>query len=887
MFSLGAAPALAGIADYSPETVTRKAVEKIEEMFGIRRESTKDAVSSMNVMPFKVIPPQVQIMFTPANPKPGEKVTARAVPTGFDSSLGSYFTWYISRDGKKGVKTMKNTAAKIIANGGVYDSSKENKDEWDEDWEDFEGDSDDDGYMAIYGGETSSASKDFEDTEGLRNSTPGAKHCYVHDFKTGVNHEVKCEHHFPEDLCEEDGDFSDSDEADWGTNPYDEDTDGDGVKDEADLCGFKQDTFSWHYKAGDKVGVIVEGTSSYPTKYADASYMIFWALPKNSCDLTEKTKLITEPEDLCPIDIAGLPAFIETFNAEDECLLALLSTEIESFLSDEVPSKKILGSLENITLLETDTVADIASSIIAELISDHQATYPDIVFADISNKLTNLLEDFEDGYTNEGLGSESDHGKVEYDKCLDDNLVSPTEGDAFSKMEVNLSFHPKDPLDIAGEMLNVNAFVSNTPDLDKVKFAWKFEGCADVDVCDEKISFDKIKGIGRTVGFGLTSISLPLGLELGASTKYLKVSVRASIDFDKNASNSGVGIAYIPLEEPGSDQVKIYSAEFEEGAEDEDGRVIKTINEEAGGYFERCSEGESLCPVAEGEIIWLENEETADAYTWLIDGKPFNPDVCNSVICKDILDNDGDQIGSESTNTAYFEVSKKKGGIHTIQLIASNNEEGTKTNITKKFEVIKPELKIKPQDCTGSIPNRILLGQFKQGHEITDWCTDEKKVTADYSEKEFFILEGSEIKLTGDFSLKPFGKKLIDPTWKIDGVSVKSLEDFETQEELGLTIDGCALSFVSDRAGGEQHTIEYAGYYTEKASDGTITEKFIEDKIEIKVMNKEQPKSDAVIATIFTGFPSYLLFLFKATILIALMLFVSRVVFTFIPRFKN
>jgi hypothetical protein len=80
-----------------------------------------------------------------------------------------------------------------------------------------------------------------------------------------------------------DGEFGRKEEKFWRTNPEDPDTANNGNKDEANVTGLGQDKFSWNYAPGDKVGVVVEGSSVTATKYDDASMMIEWALTKNKC----------------------------------------------------------------------------------------------------------------------------------------------------------------------------------------------------------------------------------------------------------------------------------------------------------------------------------------------------------------------------------------------------------------------------------------------------------------------------------------------------------------------------------------------------------------------------------------------------------------------------
>ena len=80
------------------------------------------------------------------------------------------------------------------------------------------------------------------------------------------------------------GNFGPSEEKLFGTDPEDNDTDDDGYNDEADAAGLGQDTFSWTYMAGDRVGVAIEGTSMVSTKYNNSSYMIMWAFIGNKCE---------------------------------------------------------------------------------------------------------------------------------------------------------------------------------------------------------------------------------------------------------------------------------------------------------------------------------------------------------------------------------------------------------------------------------------------------------------------------------------------------------------------------------------------------------------------------------------------------------------------------
>lgn len=98
-----------------------------------------------------------------------------------------------------------------------------------------------------------------------------------------------CKHLFPRVSTSGDGSFGASEEQFWGTDPSDPNTSNNGNKDEANIVGLGQDSFTWNYVKGDKVGVVVEGTSMLTTKHADSSNMIMWAFSKNNCKLDGDT----------------------------------------------------------------------------------------------------------------------------------------------------------------------------------------------------------------------------------------------------------------------------------------------------------------------------------------------------------------------------------------------------------------------------------------------------------------------------------------------------------------------------------------------------------------------------------------------------------------------
>jgi hypothetical protein len=116
-----------------------------------------------------------------------------------------------------------------------------------------------------------------------------------------------------------DGTFGKKEELFWHTNPESADTAGNGNKDEANIIGLGQSSFSWNYEPGDKLGVAVEGISSIPTKYTDSSMQIMWALPKNKCDLDDKGSHSITQHDNDTFEVSIPTATIDK-NGYDDCL---------------------------------------------------------------------------------------------------------------------------------------------------------------------------------------------------------------------------------------------------------------------------------------------------------------------------------------------------------------------------------------------------------------------------------------------------------------------------------------------------------------------------------------------------------------------------------------
>jgi hypothetical protein len=123
----------------------------------------------------------------------------------------------------------------------------------------------------------------------------GSNSTYGSD-NSGLDYNVSCKHKWEDaaNYTSGSGKFPTGEEEYWKTDPTDPDTDGDGFVDGADIIGLGQQDFTWTYQAGDRIGVVVEGTSMLPTDEKNAYYKIMWGY-LDTCDST-KTGLMDNDE---------------------------------------------------------------------------------------------------------------------------------------------------------------------------------------------------------------------------------------------------------------------------------------------------------------------------------------------------------------------------------------------------------------------------------------------------------------------------------------------------------------------------------------------------------------------------------------------------------------
>lgn len=773
----------------------------MEQRYHLDPAALQNQGEMMNVSGTKGYAPEVSLSFSPNDPKPGEKLSAKAFPLYFSNDEANlYYTWYLKRkgcdlkaslndanrfcdadgNGKITVEDWKVEAARIIAQNG-YDNSTA----------DYAAPSkDDDGYKARFGGD---------------NKTNVPNRCYANDTATGVNYEFVaslpaslsgcasgvpvceveqsevvpaaggftssggngtysvsgfptctssvltctvgipncvtslqnltavaspsecstisehtanpyCSHLFPNSDVDQSGNgsFGSAEEKFWGTNPQDPSTADNGNKDEANVAGLGQSTFTWNYDSGDQVGVAVEGTSMFPTKFGDSSYMIMWAFPKKNCPV---------------LDLADRGGEYTT---------------------------NIKGYDVNIPAVE--------------------------------------------GF--------------DLNKCFERNLVNPTEGGQATNLSVSVSATPESPIndpggDKSGDTVIAHATVDNAAQaITNITFDWKviigksigaFNNGASTNTRKDMTSRLRELGLlGNTKGNALDTIKLKLdipaselALYLDATgAGYLKFQSTATENFSGGVARKGKSDVIVKFVSSG-DTITAYSV------------VAKTVGDttkvslnifapDNGKICFTDPLERTVCRVIKNEIIGLKVDGTGlSNFNWMINGSSL---LCTARVSSDCAAGGGSStVDKESQgNINYFPVSGNVGDTYTVTMTANNVTTGKVVNMTRVFNVVEPKVILESVDKT--LAWRKFLGQYKDISGSSS-CQGSNGYCDDLSESIYQTYSGSNLSFKATFIPGFLGNPTTTKKqWSNDGDAV-------TESVPGV------ISFTANKQAGGMYTI--------------------------------------------------------------------------------
>jgi hypothetical protein len=831
---------------------------------GLDKSELKEVTQTMNVSNYKKNPPKVSIYFNPADPVHGEKITATAAPIYFMNEIKDlYFTWFLktadckdekdsgysyerdcdlNNDGTVDIEDHKIRAMRIIASDGFelgkpYNSVAE---------------TDNDGYEAVWGG---------DDQRGKKNPE-----CYVQDVVSGMQFKIDCNRHlFPNAPSQRTGDgrFRIGEEEFWKTDPQSDDTARTGGVDESNVAGLGINTFTWRYSNGDRIGVVVEGVFFEPTAEKDSNYKVMFAANEGLCEVKEES-----------MNRGGAPnPKNETIaiSTDHDPITGITTTVTETTIITEESRSKSYITMKTIKYRTTIITETITGTVISTTYNDMNNEEEEIAGP---NKAIPTYELY-------SITRKINIEKVShFNECLYDSLVSPAENEFHSnKLEVDLSYSPTHPINDSspndeGDWLVVESSVLNSPDTKYMNYDWKvFKGESYQTSNWTQILRNDLPQVGQTIGLGLDILKFKLNFSDSEDVKFLKVSLTVKENPGSVGENlndlvrEGRADIIIPISK-NEDQIKIFRANVEKNASDDPFiRLGGDENEICISNIERAS-----CPVSKNEIIGLtiSNPDNFDDFLWEIDGKPFVYRSCFFENCD----------MEKQSGKAFFPILKEKGESYEISLTATEIATGKKLNLSRIFKVEEPSILIGTANSSNCSP--VFLGKYVDvdGNEHDD-----------YSENNFKAFTKSTIQLntsTTGFAVEP--EEII---WTVDSRMVNS----SNASEYGFLYENGVLSIPSKEAK-ESYNISVSAIYTQDLITkkalydfwdvpyNQFYEKKVSSSVSIVMEELEIPagasiQNKKIFASLYLSLPSYFNFLLRIVLTIALLLFVSKLIFSF------
>ncbi len=752
---------------------------EMESRYHMNLGSIQDQSESFNVASQKKSVPEVSLSFSPSDPKPGEKITANALPSFFSNEVSAlYFTWYLQRkdcdadnspssdirtkcdndgNGRITANDWKIEAMRTLATSG-FDNASTSYGSGD--------DKDDDGYKARFGGDNRVGTNDYcaihdsstgtiyelvqgmSDMSGICGSglspacigtstaesvdpsnftgsggsaysvsdgasvyffagypqcsggaatcNSGSLRCVVDpkdgsDFGsspvsgvcTGANGipASDCTHLFPKAIGFTAGDanFGVDEERFWHTDPNDPSTAQNGNKDEANVVGLGQNNFTWSYDSGDKVGVVVEGTSMITTKHDDSSSYVMWGFSKNNCPISSAT---------------GTGSYVQTIR---------------------------------------------------------------------------------------GYGVSIPAATVNLNDCLEKNLVDPTEGGQPGRMEVSVTADPESPVndasgDLSGDRVTASATVSNsTTGSGGQVFDWKvsiannvqFDNSGNRHASDITDELKTQKLLGMTRGNGLSQLSVLMNMPADFLSRYtdangvgyMRFSVNVSENFSSGIARKGRGDVIVKFQTI-EDRIGAYRV----NATGDPLKLALVSGVKSGEICDETASLRTVCPVAKNEIIGLRLGSAGFTdYSWTVNGKPL---VCTNTL--------SDQCSDDvATKINFLPVFGETGDIFTVGITAVDVVSGKKATLSRIFRIVDPTVAIVSADTNKTWPK--FLGQYK---DVSG------NLYNDLSLNIFQAFSGDKLRLKAVF-IPSFLQDGAMAEWSIDGETMMENADGEIELPIG------------------------------------------------------------------------------------------------------
>ncbi|NTW14751.1 MAG: hypothetical protein HGA38_00070 [Candidatus Moranbacteria bacterium] len=800
LFACVAVTALAPVAS-APSAVAlsipspSKVASQLEQRYHIDQSSLQNLGEDFNVSDNKKFAPEVSVVFSPTDPRDGQKITAKAFPIYFSNPNDQlYYTWFLKRkgcdlgsasgkpsycnaDGTGGitVNDWKVAAARIIANDGADKAAFS-----------YGSDSDDDGYDAEFGGKAEiNTTNDW---------------CYIHDSSSGDFYELASSESTDQFECATDGFIPACVSADQNVA--------------SDLSSVYEYNVSGNPSC-------ISNTPSCPTgtlarcvdpDYVNTTFDIVHTEDNLTCtsgvsDGQQCVHLFARPSG------TGQQTGDGRFGTREEFFWGTNPNDPDTADNGNKDESNVVG-LGMDTFSWNYQTGDLVGIVVegnSMISTKHDDSSMMITWA-FSGDGCSIPSNLKSSYNASIKGYSVNIPTVnmsadDLDECLERDLVDPLVGGQgrSKKLEVDLMTTPDNPandqtVEQAGDVVNATASISNSDRPEsEVLYQWK------VEIGDDSVDWNaqssrtitgmllesgllpstcRLSDDGATCsGNGLNSVPIQLNMGSGilgglsdVNPIYMRVSVTASENFGGVVARTGKSDAIVRIANTDKKILPYVSGTVSNGASykvslgDSNGSDSNPLTPICSVYHSNpttVAEASDnldrvMCRVVKDEIIGLRVDNTGNElrdFRWTIDGSPL--------ACDSSVSDDADCING---NEVFFAVVGDPGTTISAKLDAVDVETGRSVSLTRAFNVIQPEIVFEPVDQSVTWPRYV--GQY----------TDLNGGTFDkYSSVFFEKFSDSPIRLRARF-VPSFVEPLSTRNWAINGVSYDGETVWTTEE---------------------------------------------------------------------------------------------------------
>lgn len=886
LFLTNATPAFAGLFGGGAKMPSASSIAaSMEKRYHLNLGSIQNEGELFNVSDNKKTTPEVSVFFSPSDPRPGEKISAKALPMYFSNTEEElYYTWYLKRslcdltnspsaaakaacdrdgNGNITVEDWKIEAARILVQNGFDNSATS-----------YASDSDDDAYKAKFGGNNKANTPDY---------------CYAHDSASGMNYE----------LANSSSNIAFGCAA--GTSPAC--MVGEGQIDPGTLSSGSGDVFSVNdtnacYVSGypscaggvpscsegsprcvvnpgstTSCGIAIAGCSTGTTSTANLycrhlfPHMSGHVSGDGSFGASEESAWGTDPND---------PSTADNGNKDEANIVGLGQS---SFEWNYDSGDKVGVAVEGTSMVNTK----------------HDDSSFMIMWAFSKNNCPISLATGMGSYTQNirGYDVAIPTADLDMNKCLERNLVDPTEGGQPTNLGVSVSASPASPIndetgDKSGDMVIAQASVNNashgTTDM---LFDWKVEMADNIqfstaigNVSDITSDMRSLGLLGNVKGNALDTIKLKMDIPnsfggkslssyLNSGVGYLRFSSRVSENFSTGVVRKGRSDVIVKFVST-SKKITAYAA---------DTKLVGTAMHVAlpGGAGIICNSDpleRTVCPVIRSEIIGLRIDPSGlSNFAWNINGKTLS--CSRSSVSPDCVDGTQNEVN-------FFPVTGNVGDVYTVTVTANDVTSGKVITLARTFHVVEPQVSIVSKDQTLAWPK--LLGQYTDLSGATG-CTS--GICDDYSRAIFQTYSGDGVVFKADF-LPGFLSTIAERQWTIDDENIAESApgevSFSAAKTAGSVFNISLKALVSQPVNTRRALIDVWGIPQLDSPEIRFSAANQLEVLDPTPLAGGTKGTKAFFAAAASYIPASVLFMFRILLSGALILFTTSFLFMLIPE---